>query len=185
MVTLCNSTNFQWACIQPLTLWVPPSRTQVQKNLLKKLPLSKKFMVFMNFKIQSTMTKWCNGSKNLHKLPQGVHGSNKCKVLSSKVEIPNSDTHLHRTPKFEWFVIWCGSKNGHQKGIMCLKEIGHRAHNMITIPGSIVNIIVGGGRGRTLIWPFSEHKNLHFNSEGDIHELQKLWKKWQQPWFTF
>ena len=78
----------------------------------------------MNFKIQSTMTKWCNGSENLQMLPQGVYESNKCKVFSSKVEDPNSDTHLHWTPKFEWFVVWCGSKKRHQKGIMCLKEIG-------------------------------------------------------------
>ena len=106
----------------------------------QKVAFIKKNHGFMNFKIQSTITKWCNGSENLQMLPQGIHGSKKRKVHSSKVEIPNSDTLLHRTPKFEWFVVWCGSKNGHQKGITCSKEIGVHAQNMITILGSIVNI---------------------------------------------
>ena len=39
-------------------------------------------------------------------------------------------------------MVRCGSKNGHQKD-MCLKEIGLRAQNMLTILGSIVNIIGG------------------------------------------
>ena len=30
---------------------------------------------------------------------------------------------LIRTPIFEWFVVWCGSKNGYQT-YMFLKEIG-------------------------------------------------------------
>ena len=39
----------------------------------------------------------------------------------------------------------CGSKNGHQKGIMYFKEIGLHAQKMLTILGSILNIF-GGGR---------------------------------------
>ena len=44
-------------------------------------------------------------------------------ILSSKVDVPDSVTFLIRTPIFEWYVDWCGSKNGYQKGT-CLKDIG-------------------------------------------------------------
>ena len=47
---------------------------------------------------------------------------------------------------------------------MCSKENGLRAQNLITILGSIVNII-----GGEPIWPFNEHENLHFDDEWDIH----------------
>ena len=45
--------------------------------------------------------------------------------------------------------VWavCGSKNRHQKD-MWFKEIGLRAQNLLTVLGSIVNVIVGGGRGK-------------------------------------
>ena len=49
--------------------------------------------------------------------------------------MPNSITYLHQTPIFEWYVARCGPKNGYQKDIMCLKEIGLRAQNMLTILG--------------------------------------------------
>jgi hypothetical protein len=38
--------------------------------------------------------------------------------------------------------IWCGSKEGHQKG-MCLVKIGLHAQNILTILGWIVNMISG------------------------------------------
>ena len=47
---------------------------------------------------------------------------------------------------------------------MSLKENGLPAQNMITVLGSIVNIIAG-----ELIWPFNEHENLHFDNEWNIH----------------
>ena len=43
---------------------------------------------------------------------------------------------------FEWYVVWCGSKNKYQIDI-CTNEIGLRIENMIFILGSIVNIIWG------------------------------------------
>jgi len=42
-------------------------------------------------------------------------------------------------------VARCESKNGHQKGIMVKKEIGQHAQNLLSILGSLVNIIFGGG----------------------------------------
>ena len=39
-------------------------------------------------------------------------------------------------------MVWCGSKNVHQKD-MCLKEIGLHAQNKISILGSTINIIGG------------------------------------------
>ena len=60
-----------------------------------------------------------------------------------KVDVPISITYLNWTSFFKWYVVMCGSKNGHKK-YMYLKEIGLRAQYMMTILGSIVNII---GRG--------------------------------------
>ena len=49
--------------------------------------------------------------------------------LYSKVDVPNLVTYPNWIPIFEWYVVWCGFKNGHQKDI-CLKEIGLRAQNI-------------------------------------------------------
>ena len=42
---------------------------------------------------------------------------------SSKVNMPNLVTYRNQTPKFVWYVIKYGSKNGHQED-MFIKEIG-------------------------------------------------------------
>ena len=57
--------------------------------------------------------------------------------LEAKVDVPNSVVYLNQTSIFEWYMVWCGFKNGYQND-MCLKEIGIHAQNMITILGSIV-----------------------------------------------
>ena len=65
-------------------------------------------------------------------------------------------------PIYEWYVVRCGSKNGHQND-MCLKEIGLHAQNMLTILGSMgedVNTI-----GWRPILPLSEHENLHSDDD--------------------
>ena len=59
--------------------------------------------------------------------------------IATKVDWPNSATYLNLTPIFEWSVVRCESKNGHQKDT-CLEEIGLRAQSMSTILSSIVNI---------------------------------------------
>ena len=49
-------------------------------------------------------------------------------------------THLGRTPIFEWCVLsW--DLNMDTNETKCLKEVGLRAQNMVTILGSIVNMI--------------------------------------------
>jgi len=53
-----------------------------------------------------------------------------------KVSEPFMVTFPKQTAIFEWCVVQCGRKNGHQKGIRCLKEIELHAQNMITILGS-------------------------------------------------
>ena len=53
-------------------------------------------------------------------------------------------TFLMMTFVCEWYVVWCGFKNGYYKHVF-LKEIGLLAQNMITILGSVVSIIGGGG----------------------------------------
>ena len=49
-----------------------------------------------------------------------------------KVSMPYWPAYLNWTPMFEWYVVGCGSKNGHHKD-MCLEEIRLRAQNMIII----------------------------------------------------
>jgi hypothetical protein len=55
--------------------------------------------------------------------------------------VPDSNIAVIWTPISEW-LIRCGCKNGHQKD-MCLKEIGLQDQNMLTILGSIANMIGG------------------------------------------
>ena len=70
--------------------------------------------------------------------------------------MPNFNTTIRWTPIFEWNVDWCGSKNKHQNNI-CLKEMGRRAQNTLTILSSMVNMIV-----RPTL-SFTKQKNLHFD----------------------
>jgi hypothetical protein len=58
-----------------------------------------------------------------------------------KISRPNSITYLNQTPLFEWCVIRCESKDGHQKD-MCSEEIELHAPYLLTILGSeIINIL--------------------------------------------
>ena len=62
-----------------------------------------------------------------------------CKLYS----MLQRQTHPHGGKKKEstiWYMVRCGSKNGHQKDI-CLKQIGLCAQNMVTVLGSIDNMI--------------------------------------------
>ena len=59
-------------------------------------------------------------------------------LVDTEADVPNSVSYVDRILVFEWYVLRCGSKNRCEKGTMCLKWIGPRAHNMIDIPGSIV-----------------------------------------------
>jgi hypothetical protein len=52
-----------------------------------------------------------------------------------KISRPNSITYLNQTPLFEWRVIRCESKDGHQKD-MCSEEIELHAPNLLPILGS-------------------------------------------------
>ena len=61
-------------------------------------------------------------------------------AVQCKASGPYLATCLKWIPIFKWCVYRCGSKNRHQKGIMCLKETGLSAQNFFTILGS-VNII--------------------------------------------
>jgi len=70
-------------------------------------------------------------------LTQGNQERDKTKP-SNKVDVPKSVTTIQGTPTFEWHLIRCGSKIGHSKGIMFLKEI-----RLLIIQGLIVNMIGG------------------------------------------
>jgi hypothetical protein len=60
-----------------------------------------------------------------------------------KVSEPNSGTYFKWTPIFEWCVLSCGSKDGHQKDIMHLEEIGLRVQQLLTMLDWIFNMIGG------------------------------------------
>ena len=51
----------------------------------------------------------------------------------AKIEWCWSKIAIVWTPMVKWYVLRCGSKNDHQKGFMCLKEIGLRTQNTLTI----------------------------------------------------
>ena len=57
---------------------------------------------------------------------------------------------------------------------MGLKEIGLRVHNVITILGSIDNIV---GEGGGVVWPLNEHKSLHFDNEWGMHLSSQNYEK--------
>ena len=58
--------------------------------------------------------------------------------------MPNLVTCHNWIPIFEWYVVRCDPKTKYQND-MCIKETRLCAQNMITILGSIVNIIWGLG----------------------------------------
>ena len=47
--------------------------------------------------------------------------------------MPNLVTYPNRSPTFEWYMVWHGSKNGYQKHMCYKKQIRLHAQNMITI----------------------------------------------------
>ena len=65
-------------------------------------------------------------------------------VLSLKVDVPNSAAYLNWTPTFEQYVVRCGSKNRHQKGICSKEGDWTMCSKYDTILGSIENIIARG-----------------------------------------
>jgi len=70
----------------------------------------------------------------------------------NKIDVPCSVSHVkgHLHQCFEWCMVGCESKNGHQKH-MWRKEIALRAHNLLSILDMIVNKNWGKGGGYTLI----------------------------------
>ena len=58
-----------------------------------------------------------------------------------EVDVPKSNIAIIWTPTFEWYVVRCGSKNGHQKCVY-MNEVTLHAQKHDTILGSIINIIV-------------------------------------------
>ena len=75
-----------------------------------------------------------------------------------KVKNPYLFAFLIRSPIFEWYVVWCGTKNGYQKYI-CFEEVGLRDQNMITILDSRINIIEG------TYMTINEHNNSQSDHE--------------------
>jgi hypothetical protein len=88
------------------------SHGKIYKDILWS---SEGFMVYLNYALNSWVTNTVSGH--------------------------NSVPYLNRTPIFKWCVVRCRSKNGCQKDMMCLKEIGLHAQTCWPfIPDSIVNI---------------------------------------------
>ena len=66
---------------------------------------------------------------------------------------------LIEPPIFEWCVIRCEFKNGHQKGIMRFERDWAECSKFDNYSSSIVNIIGDP------IWLFKKKENLHFHYE--------------------
>jgi hypothetical protein len=64
-------------------------------------------------------------------------------------------------------LVRCGSKNRHQKGIVCVKGIGLCAQNLLSFLGSIVNIIGGD------LYDHIMSENLCFDNDYDIRMSSK------------
>ena len=84
--------------------------------------------------------------------------------LNKKLDMPNLVTYLNWTPIFEWYAVGCCSKSIFNKDAS-LKEIGLDIQNNINNLGSTINIMWERGP----IWPFNEHKNLHFDIRNFFH----------------
>jgi hypothetical protein len=89
--------------------------------------------------------------------------------VPTNIDVPNSVTHLNQIPIFEWCVVRCGSKNGYQKGIIGLSEIGIRAQNIIThsrlnSQHFIFLFFWDLGGGRDLYDQLKKHGNLLFDN---------------------
>ena len=57
-----------------------------------------------------------------------------------KADVPKSNIATIWIPIFEWCVVRCGSKNGHQINIR-IKEVALRDQNVLTILNWVVNVI--------------------------------------------
>lgn len=77
---------------------------------------------------------------------------------SCEVKGPNLVRHLYRRPLFEWFVVRCGSRNGHQKG-MYSRDVGPPAQNCILFWVPYSRSIEG------FMWSFKKKDNVHFDNK--------------------
>ena len=72
-----------------------------------------------------------------------------------------------------------GSKKGHHKD-MWFEEIGLHAQNVLTILGSIVNIIVRSYMTTQSAWQLSLWWWIRY-----LYEVQNLWGEWPWAWLGF
>jgi hypothetical protein len=97
-----------------------------------------------------------------------------------KVDVPNSTTGLNQTPTFEWYEGRYGSKSIYHE-VVCLKETGLHAQNMILI---ILNSILKIMRG-DLYDHLTSTNHYQFalitNKMFICNKLWKLWGKWLRP----
>lgn len=59
-------------------------------------------------------------------------------MYNTNIHKPSLVSYLEWTPILKWYVVWCGSKKNTKRNVF--KETKLRAHNMITIAGSKVDI---------------------------------------------
>ena len=64
------------------------------------------------------------------------------KLSHSKIDNPFMVTFFYKTHVFEWYVVWCTSRNIYPKNL-CFKEIGLHAQNMTIIIDSTIHITWG------------------------------------------
>ena len=100
------------------------------------------FLWLCGTKMQNSCTQWSGilswqSSETLDSMVRCKDAT----ICQTKVNVPKSNIAIIWTPIFEWYVVRCGSINIHQKYMQGLKEIGLCALSMLTIRGSMVNMM--------------------------------------------
>ena len=85
------------------------------------------------------------------------------------IDVPDLVPHLKLRPIVEWSMVVSETKHRHPKDT-CWKEIGYTLLNIVTILGTIANIIWNGGRAK---WSFDNLEDLHFDNAQDVHARSK------------
>ena len=118
----------------PTELVYPPEDPQTRELVSSHLQ-SHQYKVPLMFQVYVTLCvkRCCRGDPNLSAL--GFFGTGR-----PKLDVPKSNIPIIWTSIFEWCMVRCRCKNGHQKD-MCLKEIGLYVSNKLIISNLIINMI--------------------------------------------
>ena len=88
--------------------------------------------------------------------------------------MPNSASAPKRTPIFECCIVGCESKNRHKKDIVCFKEIGLSAQNLLPILGSTYDRLIIPQNLRFEDREYIQTSSETYEGSGYRHDLDLL-----------